>query len=379
MAERKRQANIELLRIVAMVMIVLMHFLRESGSLPAADPYGRLTGTELFALLLEAFCIVAVNAYVFISGYFGATGSFKVSGVIGFLCRIWFYSLLIPVVLALFGVPVLLQETGIYGLASYLLPIETEHYWFATSYFFLLLLTPLLQAGVKQLSQRQLQIVLAGLLFFCCGMKSISPIAFAVDRYGYDVLWFVCVYLLAGYCRLYGFPFIKRHAVWVYTGSCFVIFAVTVVLWYLVKSFPGAAYYYSVPFHYNFVFALTGAMGLFFLFERLSVREGKGAELIRRVGRYSFGVYLLHEHLDIRKRWYPFLNGILNPSGRTGFGELLFELFSCLLLLFAAGLVIDCIRSLLFQRLSVLFRKTVLGKSVQRLEEAFDTEKTEIR
>lgn len=369
MAERKRQTNIELLRVVAMAMIVVIHFLRESGSLPETAAYGRLTGIQLTSLLLEAFCIVAVNAYVFISGYFGKTGSFQMSKAAGFLCRIWFYALLIPTVLKVCGVSVLWDEMGIYSLIQYLFPIEAEHYWFATAYFFLLLFMPLLQIAVDYLSKKQLQVLLCSLLVMVCGVKSISPVRFATDRYGYDVIWFICVYLTAAYCRRYGLSFIKRQAGKVYAGSCFVIFSMTVILWYLVKSFPAAAYYYSVPFHYNFVFVLTGAIGLFFLFERISIPEGKAAELIRKAGKYSFGVYLLHEHVDIRKKWYPFLSSVLNPSGKENFGVFIFELLISLLLLFAAGLAIDCIRELLFQKIAGRLQNTALMRRMKTLDE----------
>lgn len=71
MGRKKRIASIELLRILAMVMVVAMHFLRESGSLLTADRLSDAPAERFFGTFLEAFCIVAVNAYVFVSGYFG--------------------------------------------------------------------------------------------------------------------------------------------------------------------------------------------------------------------------------------------------------------------------------------------------------------------
>lgn len=67
---KKRQLNYELLRILAMLMIVSLHYLSKGGILgePArAD----MTTAGYTAWLIEAFCIVAVNVYVLISGYFG--------------------------------------------------------------------------------------------------------------------------------------------------------------------------------------------------------------------------------------------------------------------------------------------------------------------
>ena len=57
----KRQANYELLRILAMLMVVVMHFLSHTGALPEAGT-GRFPGErEIFGVLLDSFCIVAVN------------------------------------------------------------------------------------------------------------------------------------------------------------------------------------------------------------------------------------------------------------------------------------------------------------------------------
>lgn len=47
---------------------------------------------ETAAWLLESFCIVAVNVYMFISGYFLCTSSFKVSRLIQLWLQIWAYS-----------------------------------------------------------------------------------------------------------------------------------------------------------------------------------------------------------------------------------------------------------------------------------------------
>ena len=109
MGRKKRLANIELLRALAMMMVVVMHFLRESGGLLPEQPFlsGDVTAgvfpaastKQLIGTFLEAFCIMAVNAYVFISGYLGEKKEFRISREVIFLARLWFYSLLIPPVL----------------------------------------------------------------------------------------------------------------------------------------------------------------------------------------------------------------------------------------------------------------------------------------
>ena len=356
MAEHKRTAGIELLRTVAMVMVVIMHFLRESDSLLVAGE-GSLFIGSFGAVFLEAFCIAAVNTYVLISGYFGSEQGFRLSKVLFFPCQIWFYSLLIPVVLTIFRVPTLATEMGVYGVIQYILPIETESYWFATAYFLLLLVMPLLNVAVKNLPRKQLRLTLGVLLLIACGIKSVCPIHLAFDRYGYDLFWFICLYLTGAYLKKYGGGALERMATGIYLGSCLVIGVITLGMWYATFYIDGAAYYFSVPFHYNFVFCLTAAIGLFYIFLKLELKEGKVTETIRHAGKYAFGIYLFHEHPDIRHQWYPFLRGLINPSGRDGTAMVLLELLFCVLVLFATGLIIEWVRTHVGKGIAIFLRK----------------------
>lgn len=370
MSKSGRMTNIELLRIIAMVMVVIMHFLYHSGSLMEVE--SPLSSIRVIGTLLEMFCLVAVNTYVFISGYFGVRGSFKPSKAVALLCQIWFYSLLISLALSAAGVPTVGYSEGrfnIYGLVQYLFPIETEHYWFATAYFMLYLLTPVLGAAVKNMSKRQLQITLGGLLILFSVMKSISPFAFAVDKYGYDLAWFLCVYLVAAYLSLYGSKMFEKRGWIIYAASMGACFGIQMLMWFFCQKSKSFAYYFTVPFHYNFILCLTGAIGLFYGFLRIRIKEGRLAEIIRKLGTLSFGIYLLHEHIDLRSRWYEILSRVVNPGRSQGILFFFIELLFCIFILFAAGLIIDWIRSILFREAGKVFARTWAGQKLKELDE----------
>ncbi len=369
MAERKRMANYELLRIVAMVMVVILHFLSRSDNLIALDM--PLDSVRVLGTLLESFCLVAVNTYLFISGYFSVKSTFKISRAAGFLCQIWFYTLLILFVCKVMGIRTVVDSKGIYGLIEYLFPIETEHYWFAASYFMLYLLTPVLGAAVKNMSKKQMEVTLGGLLILFSVIKSISPVVFAFDRYGYDLPWFICVYLLAAYLGRYGFPFLEKKGWLVYVGSCFIGFLMNLSMWFLSQRWDSFRYYFTVPFHYNFIFCLSGAVGLFYGFSKIRIREGTWAEMIRRLGSLSFGIYLLHEHIDLRYLWYDFIKEVINPQGNKGIFYFFWELICCVLLLFVAGIVIDWLRSSLFARVGKRFYETKPGRWLKKVDGCF--------
>lgn len=368
-AERKRLANYELLRIVAMVMVVILHFLSRSDNLIALDV--PLESVRVLGTLLESFCLVAVNTYILISGYFSVNSTFKISRAIGLLCQIWFYTLLILFACKAMGIGTVAASKGIYGLIEYLFPIETEHYWFAASYFMLYLLTPVLGAAVKNMSKKQMEITLGGLLILFSVIKSISPVVFAFDRYGYDLPWFICVYLLAAYLGRYGFAFFEKKGWLVYVGSCLIGFFINLSMWFLSKRWDSFRYYFTVPFHYNFIFCLSGAVGLFYGFSKIRIKEGIWAEIIRRLGNLSFGIYLFHEHIDVRYLWYDFIKEVINPRGNKGIFYFIWELICCVLLLFAAGIVIDWLRSSLFALVGKRLYKTKTGMWLRQVDGCF--------
>ena len=94
MGAGRRQANFELLRIVAMFMIISLHYLVK-GWVATPFPFAvKENPVAVFAWLVEAFCIVAVNCYVLISGYFLVESAWKPERVRSLLAQVLFYSLL---------------------------------------------------------------------------------------------------------------------------------------------------------------------------------------------------------------------------------------------------------------------------------------------
>ena len=231
--EKKRQLNYELLRIIAMLMIVSLHYLSK-GEILGDPARNDMTVTGYVAWLIEAFCIVAVNVYVLISGYFGmdayeSGGSEKeltFCKVLRKPLKIWkqvfFYSMLFGCGALIIGV----QEFDLYQFFSYCFPIVTEHYWFASSYVILCLIMPFLNAGISRLNQRETKYLLLGFLLVFSVSKTVIPMQLPWDKYGYDSLWFVVLYLTGAYLRRYGISvlYAKWTAAALYFGSVAAVF-----------------------------------------------------------------------------------------------------------------------------------------------------------
>ncbi|MBD5509443.1 MAG: acyltransferase [Lachnospiraceae bacterium] len=345
----KRQANFELLRIVAMLMIISLHYLVKGGvatSFPFVvknDPVGVL------AWLIEAFCIVAVNCYVLISGYFLVESAWKPGRVVSLLSQVLFYSLLVPVFLLLAGL-VSGGELDIYKWIGFLFPFGTEHYWFATAYLVMYLFAPFLSAGIEKMKKRDLQILLALLLTFFVLEKTILPLYLATDRYGYDFGWFLCLFVVAGYIRLYGISWLekKSNAVGAYALSALLIWLLALASNTLGSEMETFVHYANMLYTYNHLLCLAGSVSLFYVFKNMRIKEGRFAEMVRKLAPYTFGVYLLHEHILVRYEWMKWL-GVEKVAKSFLF---LPHLIGCVLLVYVIGTVVDAVRAWVFGRVT---------------------------
>ena len=140
MGKPGRQANFELLRIIAMFMVVILHWNTNSGLL--LDVGSPVTGCRGLILVTESVCIVAVNVYVLISGYFLSSCTFSFRRVAQVLVQTLFYTVLIPPVLALVGVLSWSEVLNPYHIWNSIFPVQSGHYWFVSAYVVLCLLSP---------------------------------------------------------------------------------------------------------------------------------------------------------------------------------------------------------------------------------------------
>lgn len=313
--KEKRQLNYEILRIVAMIMIVCLHCLNKGGLLDSPQQ-ANIGVTGYTAWLIEAFCIVAVNCYVLISGYFGVSQVSKSTGIIKRPFRVWkqvlFYSLVIGMLALIAGI----QKFDIYQIIQYIFPIVTEHYWFATSYIVLCLFMPFLNSGIKILEKKELQGILGIMLLIFCIAKTCIPMHLPWDNYGYDAYWFVILYLTGAYIKRYNIKLIdsRLKALFIYFISEIAIFLSFVFLRLIFFRTGSLGEFISYAYTYNHLFCYIGAVGLFMAFQNYKKTQDKNDRLehfrkpIELISSATFGVYLIHEHINIRDKWGMFVD-----------------------------------------------------------------------
>lgn len=353
MTKNARQTNFELLRILAMFMVMVMHYLLRTGILPenGAD----MNASAVGAVIAESFCIVAVNVYVLMSGYFLSAAAFSWKRIFSVIAQVLFYTVLIPPVLVLAGLLPAERLTDVYHIWNSVFPVQSGHYWFVTAYVVMCLFSPFINAAVWQLEPKRFAQILAGLLLFFSIGKTCSPLQFATDRYGYDYGWFLCVYLIGAWIRRFGFRFLKDagRSLLVYLGCVGFTAAGETVLLVLSERIPALTYYASVPFHYNFLLCIAGAVGLFSFMYHVRIPEGAAAKTIRFLSPAVFGVYLIHEQADVSVNWCSWTAQLTGLSGPF-----------ILLPAFLGCLMIDKLRGMLFG----VIAKAIKGYTARRKE-----------
>lgn len=351
-----RQANLELLRCVAMMMVIVLHYLGK-GNLLINLEEPRLYPTEVAAWLLESFCIVAVNVYMFISGYFLCTSSFKPSRLFQLWIQVWLYSVVFGMIGALTGIMEGVDVSTNFFLIL-IFPVSMGHYWFMTAYTILYLLLPFMGMAVKKMTKRQLQIAVLLLLFAFSLTKSILPVRLDMDGRGYDGLWYICVFAAAAYVRRFGVPFLEKRGsgLALYLGCCMLIFCGTLILREVYLHTGRLSHKLMVCMDYNHILPFLAAAGLFGAFRRLKI-SGRFAAIVCKIAPYTLGVYLLHENLGLRYTWQNWLGAdrLLGMSslGRLGVtnspvGLFLYTL-GAVVCVFAAGILVDMLRALLMR------------------------------
>ena len=310
--KKERVKNYEILRILAMLMIVCLHYLSKGGAL--ASPAGELTDSGYAAWLIEALCLSAVNVYVLISGYFGigereATEKLVkielqdiLKRTIRIYLQVWFYSVVIGVIFLITG----LQEFDIYTVFMFVFPLSTEHYWFATAYLLLTLFMPFLNAGFDRMEKRAIQGVLVCMLAVFSVAKTILPMQLPWDHKGYDAFWFVFLYLTGAYIRRYGVKWItnRTRAVVLYIGATCIVFASMLVIRFLYLKTGSLEDFISYGYSYNFFFCYLASIGLFLAFQpKREEQQKQCGSILQTISSATFGVYLIHEHVNLRYVW----------------------------------------------------------------------------
>lgn len=275
---KQRQSNIELLRMVAMFLVLLVHADYFSLGEPTVLEIRQTPLDAFLRIFFEAISIVCVNVFVLISGWLGIKPTAK--GLCNFIFQCLFFLTGLYVITLAIGT----SELSLKGLAGCV--FATRLNWFIKAYLLLYILSPVLNAFVQTTSQRVYRYVLTGFFLFTCTYGWIGAAGFMEQ--GYSTLFFIGLYLLARYIRIYT-PQWSLHKPSIYLSvylACVMLVSFVCFILPLLfgKRFPLQMFSYICPT------TIVGALALLLCFTKIEVQSC----FINWCGISCFAVFLMH-------------------------------------------------------------------------------------
>lgn len=285
-----RSSNIELLRIVLILMVITLHYFNGhiGGFFAQKDvPFAN----ELLAHFLESACIIAVNVFILITGYFSCNKfEISLSKPIKLYALMVFYGGILAGLA--YGLHMRNFDFSLQTLKDLMSGIFYR--WFVVYYCILYVLIPFLNKLVHALKQKELLQLLGinALLFYV--ISTFSPWPTMPDG-GYGIINFVNLYLVGAYLRLYRpSPLSKFYS--------FAIYALCVILTMICSFTRFGGWTYST------IFNLIGAIAVFEFFRALSVKSNRA---INQLASYTFDVYILNSNLFLE---LPLFRGLFHSD-----------------------------------------------------------------
>lgn len=283
-----------------MLMVVVLHFNNNGANTGIVNMPEVLTERLTWGFLVESLCLVAVNCFVLISGYFSI--KLKVRSLLKFYLQcfiIGLFSYLFYIGLS-GGFYTLQSAEGLFTmkiLIERLLAFTHNGWWFVVSYVGLMLLSPLLNSAVDNMTRKRFlhSLILFSIVILYLGWYQ----KVEVTNYGNSLISFIWIYLLGRYIGKHVQIESIRKYRWLWLAG-YLISALALFGMIMLR------YHFSIEMHYpldyNNPFVVVAAMMLLFFFLSFSFRS----KVINGIASSVFAAYLIQESCYFGHEWlYP--------------------------------------------------------------------------
>lgn len=193
--QKQRNSNLELYRIIVMLLIVCHHYVVNSGLMGELENEP-ITAKSLFFYVFGMWGKTGINCFVLITGYFMCKSSITLRKFLKLFLEVELYNIVIFSIFVLSGY----QDFSIKELLFKLVPLRMVETNFTGCFLWFYLCIPFLTVLVTHLDKKR-----HGLLVLLClgiyTMTSTLPGSSVTMNY---VSWFSVLFFIASYIRLYG-------------------------------------------------------------------------------------------------------------------------------------------------------------------------------
>jgi hypothetical protein len=318
-----RKSNIELLRIISMVIIIIYHSL-----LHAVIP----NSSELISFIkpLTAILHIGVICFVLISGYWGI--KFSLTGFMKLFLYCSFYSILIFIVGVLLNPDLFNFKNGLKALIPF-------QWWFVQIYLCLFLLVPIVNIPLKNANKETKIIFILILLTISFVLGQFVPSL----QGGKNPINFILIYYIGNYLRT---EFVMpesintKKIIYIYViFNC--LFFITMLFTENYLIFVNKALF-RVFFPYNGFGLMINSILFFLIFTRLNF----SSKVVNWLASSSLSVYLLHENEYLSLYLYNYIEYFQSYIDNSIVFSFFIILFS--ILIFTVAVFIDKLISPIF-------------------------------
>lgn len=334
----ERSSNIELLKILAIFLIVFFHFVQTySGT----TNLGACTDdVQDFALALcFHFGYIGNNIFFICSAWFLLDVKvINKKKLLSMLVNVWLVSVIILSAVLLIG----RLRLKTVEIISCLLPTTFTNNWYITCYLLFCLICPLLNVVIDAMNQKKLLsfVLVSGLLYYVMH-PLLKEWGGAYFYYNQLIAW-ILIYFLIAYVKRYSPKALesKKAGLCLLAVSLAGYIGLPLLMNALGKRFPFFEDHLLFFVENDNIFLVLLPLSIFMLFRRLDFHS----IAINRISGCSLYVYIIHENILLRTYYRPMVYEWLGST--YGFGAVLFWI-----LLFAIITLLVCIvLAMLYQR-----------------------------
>ena len=285
-----RSSNLELYRIICMLMIVAHHYVVNSGLTGIGGPLSTepTAANSLFLALFGAWGKTGINCFLMITGYFMCTSRITIKKFLKLMGQIYLYKLILFPIFLVAGY----ETVSVKRIVTLIMPVWGFSNNFVSCFIAFWLTIPFLNILVQNMTKRQHELLM--LLLICCYTILGSVPTFKIS-FNY-ITWFGIIYIIASYFRLYPHPIFARRALWGWMTLLSMVLAMVSILG---LQFLGGLGFYFVSDSNKF-FAVVIAICSFLWFKNMNIKFNK---IINAFGAATFGVLLIHAGSKAMVEW----------------------------------------------------------------------------
>ena len=356
-----RNVGVELLRIVAMLMIVLLHLICHTFT----DVGGGKTPTASIMAyhFLRAVTLVCVECYTMISGYVMVYSKPRYSRLLGVWIQILFYTVGICIAFTLLGLKVS-KALWIQNLH----PITGGCYWYMTAYFGMFPFLPFINPALKELPLKTLAVGGAMLFVFFSIIPLMNGNLFVIKN-GYSTIWLLVCYVFGAVFRCASDEGKLSLPEWILPLLLVLIWMVLMGHAWLFAIHPNifksriGSLLRKLPREYYSPLTVLYATVLLLLFSQMKIADSLKS-IILFFSPLTLGVYLIHCHRFIWFHWIK-LDEKISIADYSTFGFVT-RLLEIGIGIYVVASLIDWLRCKIFEMLKI---KKVSEIVCRRLDE----------